>query len=260
MAEQAAVVEGSHDGRIRWWDPVIAFVGGSAAGIVLASILGGAALLIAMRLDYHPSAPKLLTLLKTNFATNQFGLAVSDLGLLLVVWLVARRRIVGPVAHYFRPIDGRTLLLALGGGLALSLVLNGANEILYYARTVSFQSSDMERALVPHSAIQFLLSIAVVSLLAPFVEEFLFRGLLIDWLKHKGGLQLAAIASALAFAAVHGQFVIHPGVQGWLYTVELMIAGVILALVVARTGSLRTSLATHAAYNAAATLLSMFFV
>ena len=259
MAEQAAVVEGSHDGRIRWWDPVIAFVGGSAAGIVLASILGGAALLIAMRMGYQPSGPKLITLLKTSFATNQFGLAVSDLGLLLVVWLVARRRMVGPIAHYFRPIDSRTLLLALGGGLALSLVLNGANEILYYARIVRFQSSDMERALVPHTAIQFLLSIAVVSLLAPFVEEFLFRGLLVDWLKRRG-LWIAAIASALAFAAVHGQFLIHPGVQGWLYTVELLIAGVILALVVARTGSLRTSLATHAAYNAAATLLSMFFV
>ncbi len=45
--------------------------------------------------------------------------------------------------------------------------------------------------------------------------------------------------------------------QGWLYSVELFFAGIALAWWVVRTGSLRTSWALHAAFNATAIVFSV---
>jgi len=246
----------SRDGRLRWWDLVIAFFGGTFAGIVLAVIVGGVAVAIAMRHGYHPNAASLASLTK-NFTANHVLLLISDLGLVAVVWLVARRRVARPLTYYFPPASGRALLLAVLSGLVLSLLLNGGNELLSRTSLIQFHDTDIERALVPHGAAEFLASVAVVAVFAPFVEEFFFRGLLYGWLRQRNGVWLSAVVSGVLFAAAHGHMFVHPGAQGWLYTAELALAGVVLALWVARTGSLRTSFATHAAYNAAAIAFSV---
>jgi membrane protease YdiL (CAAX protease family) len=97
----------------------------------------------------------------------------------------------------------------------------------------------------------------VVSLIAPFAEEFLFRGLVFRWLAGWRGQLFAVVVSAIIFGLMHGQFLIHPDAQGLLASLELIIAGAVLAILAARSGSLRTSFATHAAYNLGATLFSL---
>jgi membrane protease YdiL (CAAX protease family) len=59
------------------------------------------------------------------------------------------------------------------------------------------------------------------------------------------------------FGLLHGQFLNHPDGQGWLASAELILAGAVLAGWVVRTGSLRASFATHAAYNLGATFFSV---
>ncbi|HJW41265.1 MAG TPA: CPBP family glutamic-type intramembrane protease, partial [Rhizomicrobium sp.] len=70
---------------------------------------------------------------------------------------------------------------------------------------------------------------------------------------------IATAITAAAFAIAHGHFYVHPGAQGWIYTAELFVAGIVLAQWVARSGSLRTSYATHTAYNATAVVFSALF-
>ncbi|HEY4941798.1 MAG TPA: CPBP family intramembrane glutamic endopeptidase [Rhizomicrobium sp.] len=259
-ATSASVAAPERDGRATWVDILIVVVLGGVGGVVLTIVVGLAVLLIAMWLGYQPaSAPALMAGLKLNFAANHIALVVSDLGFLIALWFVARKRNASPLADYFPPVGLSTLALAGLSGLALSLLINGGNELLAYYRLVQFQDSDVERAIQPHNGPQYVAAFAVIALFAPFVEEFFFRGLLFRWLRQAGGVRMAVGVSAVVFGAIHGQMFLHPGVQGWLFTAELMTAGVVLALWTQRAGSLRASFATHAAYNATAILFSALF-
>ena len=263
MADEASPLSNAsppRDIRISWTDLLIVFVLGGVGGGILTVMAGFAALLIAMRLGYQPTDPQaLIAGLKLNFAANHIALVLSDLGFLIAMWFVSRRRFASPLAAYFPPIGLPTLALALLSGLVLSLVINGGNELLAYASLVQFHDTDVERAIQPHSALQYVAAFAVIALFAPFAEEFFFRGLMFRWLRQMRGPAFAIAVSAVVFGVIHGQMFLHPDVQGWLFTIELMGAGVVLALWAQGTGSLRASFATHAAYNAVAILFSALF-
>ncbi len=246
------------DEAIRWWDVFIAAFGGTFVGVLLTVAVGAAALLISLHRGFALRGDALIAYLTGSFWTNHAALVLTDLGIVAAVWLVARWRMPHPLARFFPPIAASTFARALLSGVALSLLLNGVNEVLSWSSLVTFEDTALDRALVPHTAWQGVASLAVVVLFAPFVEEFFFRGLFFAWLRQTSGAGLAIVVTAMVFAAVHGQYSEHPGLQGWIYTLELFIAGAVLAWWVARTGSLRASFATHAAYNAAATLLSVF--
>ncbi len=85
---------------------------------------------------------------------------------------------------------------------------------------------------------------------APFMEELFFRGLIFRALRgalragERGwALWLAILASAVVFARAHGELAQFAG---------LAAVGVVLALLVVRTGRLTPSFLTHASFNAVA--------
>ncbi len=250
----------SRDGRVRWYDLIIAFVGGNIVGVIGLVLAGVAALLIArnygVKVGSQQDLAALANSLQTNFWAIHVSVVVSDLCVLAAVWFVAWRRFAHPFGVFFPPVGLGTILLAAASGAGLSILLNGSNELLAHSGWVHITDLPSELALVPHGAAQIAGTIAVVALFAPFVEEYFFRGLFFAWAK-RWGTAFAVTITALVFALVHGHLFIHPGVQGWLYSFELFLAGVVLALWVVRTGSLRTSFATHAAYNATAILFTV---
>jgi len=259
MAEPTESQFAPRDGRVRWWDLLIAFFGGTLAGIVLATLAGLVGVLIAMRHGYHPTVESLTAFLRTSFWANMTAIVLSDGGLLAVIWLVARRRFARPFGHFLAPAGSSRLILAILSGLALSVLINGGNEILQRLLHVTFQETDIERVLEPRGAVQFAAALAVVSLFAPFVEEYFFRGLFLTWALRGMGAWAGTLLTAIAFALAHGHFYVHPGLQGLVFTFELFLAGVVLAQWAARTGTLRTSFAAHAAYNSTAILFSVLF-
>lgn len=87
--------------------------------------------------------------------------------------------------------------------------------------------------------------VALAGLVAPFVEELAFRGLLYRWLRDRFGLWVGAGASALAFSVLHGIPALIPA---------LAALGVVLAVVYERSGSLWPAIIVHAAYNTAVTI------
>jgi membrane protease YdiL (CAAX protease family) len=246
------------DTGVGWWEPVVAFVAGNALGLALMIVGGAAATLAAMALGWHIPDPAALTAgFSSSFAVNMIVLTITNLAMIVVMWWLVRRRRQDPLAAYFPPVAATQIWLAVAIGLVMAVVLNGLNEVLSQTNIVVFHDSDTERALLPHGAGQFLASVAVVSLIAPFAEECLFRGLLFRWLAGLRGQAFAVAVSAIVFGLLHGQFLLHPDAQGVLASTELIVAGAVLAVLVARTGSLRTSFATHAAYNLGATLFSV---
>jgi membrane protease YdiL (CAAX protease family) len=215
-------------------------------------------MIVAMRMGWRMEDPAALTTgVRTSFWINMIVLAVTNLAMIAVMWWLIRRRQPNPAAAYFPAIAAKELWLAIAVGLVMAVVLNGLNEILSDTNVIVFRDSDTEKALVPHGAGQFLASVAVISLIAPLSEELLFRGLLFRWLAGWRGQAFALVVSAVIFGLMHGQFLIHPDAQGLIASAELIIAGAVLAALVVRTGSLRASFATHAAYNLGATLFSV---
>lgn len=83
-------------------------------------------------------------------------------------------------------------------------------------------------------------------LVAPIVEETLFRGLLYPMLRKKTGAVVAAVLSSLLFAAMHGNAV---------QAVAVIPLGLMLALVAERTGRVWPCVVLHLAYNFAAMML-----
>lgn len=88
-------------------------------------------------------------------------------------------------------------------------------------------------------AIGILVVMAVV--LAPFVEEIIFRGCIYRFLKSQTSLLLAQALSGAVFAMLHANL---------LSFVPLMLVGILLARVYEKTGSLAVAIWFHAFFNA----------
>jgi membrane protease YdiL (CAAX protease family) len=78
-------------------------------------------------------------------------------------------------------------------------------------------------------------------LLAPTVEETIFRGILYPYLKRRFGGRAAITATSIAFAAIHMNVAIF---------IPLVFLGFVLTWLYERTDSLLAPIATHAMFNA----------
>lgn len=87
--------------------------------------------------------------------------------------------------------------------------------------------------------------LVMVGIVAPIVEEIVFRGLLYGWLRPKLGVSLGAGLSALAFAAAHGIGMLIPA---------LFVIGLILTWVYERSGSLWPPIIVHGVFNMVMTI------
>lgn len=107
-------------------------------------------------------------------------------------------------------------------------------------------SADFDQHVQTQQSSGFILSLLVSLLVAPIVEETLFRGLLYPMLRRKTGVVIAAVLSSLLFAAMHGNAV---------QAVAVIPLGLLLALVVERTRRVWPCVVLHMAYNFAAMML-----
>ena len=88
-------------------------------------------------------------------------------------------------------------------------------------------------------------------LLAPFVEEVLFRGLVFGNLKGKSRAA-GYLVSCLLFALLHvWQFaLVNQDITYFLLMVQYLVPGLVLAWTYEHSGTLWTAIALHAAANA----------
>lgn len=90
---------------------------------------------------------------------------------------------------------------------------------------------------------------AILALLAPLVEELVFRGLLYGWLAGRWGQPVAFVVSSLAFAAAH----VEPA-----HAVLVLPLGLWFGWLRWRTGSLVPSLVAHTINNGLAVAAAAF--
>lgn len=164
-----------------------------------------------------------------------------------VAYLRARRRLSWRLLGPVRP-ERRQVLTGVGvgiGGYVLVVLLLATVQRIVGPITPPDQAvlDAVDRSLL-HTALTAL--VAVV--LAPIVEEFVFRGVLFQSIKARLGLWPGMGLSAFAFGAAH--LFDQP-----LYIVVIAILGFWLAGALHRTGSLVVPIAAHATFNAVQLLL-----
>jgi len=98
------------------------------------------------------------------------------------------------------------------------------------------------------SPLTFAVYLLLVGIVAPVVEETIFRGFVYAGLRRTMTVPAAALASALVFAAAHVAVPV-----GGLLAITLI--GVVLAYLYERSGSLIAPMVTHAMYNSFVLLL-----
>ncbi len=92
-----------------------------------------------------------------------------------------------------------------------------------------------------------LLMLIGIGILAPIAEELFFRGLLYDFFRRKTGVRWAIVLSSVLFGLAHFDS-LAVGLSAW-------VMGVVMALTVEWTGSIRMSIYMHIATNSGAVLL-----
>lgn len=133
------------------------------------------------------------------------------------------------------------------GGVALSLVVMVIPPLLPEKK--SFPLEKMFNS--PASAYAIA---AFAVLIAPFMEELLFRGVLFAFFEKHGGLTFAIVSTAFLFAGLH-----IPEYWGaWQHVIMILIVGLTFSIVRGVSKSVTPSYILHVAYNS--TLMLLLFL
>jgi hypothetical protein len=184
-----------------------------------------------------------------------FGLLLpaQQVTVILAVYLVSRLKGRGSMAADFGLRLGfqwaDTRALALGAALEM-LLAAAVLPLLTLSRNAEPQQllRDLHHSQGAPPVLLFVIGAVV---LAPLVEELLYRGLLLRALLRRMEPAGAIFASAAVFALVH--FVGDPGTLPFLPALTAL--GVVLGLVALRTGDLKWSILIHAGFNLTTTVL-----
>ena len=192
------------------------------------------------------------TLANGHPPTIEAGQPFNTLLLLLfygVSGWVARGRLRATGLHVFRRLGRRDALAIVVGFIALIVahVLTGLQLVLTHQTQhvqVGFEHFSVAGRTPLLTDLSIATTAATLVLIAPVVEETIFRGLLFGALMRPLGVFFGALVSAVLFGLVHGDAVLFP---------TLAALGFINALAYAATENLTVPVILHALNNAFAT-------
>lgn len=157
-------------------------------------------------------------------------------------------RVLGPIRPRWRHV-------AMGVGLGLSglVIVLTLSEIVNQAFG-PFEAPEQYALQVSTSSLLVLVLTGITAVvLAPVIEETIFRSLLFQSVRRKLGLSAAMVIQALVFAYIHLEVVGNPPAVVGLVALALWLAGSFH-----RTGSLVVPVTAHATYNLTVLLIQVF--
>jgi membrane protease YdiL (CAAX protease family) len=190
-------------------------------------------------------------LLASLFGLSLHLINIFSAGACSAWWLAGyyrRSRRLGwdPLRTRFAAIDRKLMLASVAAGLASSVFADAATWIL---RGAGIKVAEIPAdAVVPSGIEQLPLTILFLVILAPFAEELMFRGLLLDWLKQKLVAWQVVLISSLIFALLHDNH-LATGLAGWIELANRTLMGVGASILALRGHSLRGPFVMHAANN-----------
>ncbi len=240
-AESLAAVP--EDLRVPWgWRDLIVFVAVAFAGLIILSNL----LVVGVMAWLHVPRDQIVPFVKTSATFNALETALWYAVLMIYLFAAIRGR--GGNA-FWRSLGWRRLhpkttsastayMACLLGGIALNVIVEAASKFVPTKAKLPIEALFHDRA-----GILWLMAVGV--LLAPLVEETIFRGYLYPVLARSFGVAWGVIVTGIIFGAMHA-------VQlwgGWGQIGLLMLVGIVLTYVRARSGSVLSSYLLHLGYN-----------
>lgn len=177
--------------------------------------------------------------LMANAVTYTMISGLLTIAIVIAVYRVRRK----PMAEalWLRGVDGPILLTGAALAPALYLIVGGALALLPEAWLESYNEAS---AGIDSGTLTGVLAVAVV---APVVEELIFRGLILNRLSRVMPGWLAAVLSSAAFGVCHR----HP-----VWFAYAFVLGAFFALLDLRAQSILPSILGHIAFNAISQILS----
>jgi hypothetical protein len=176
-----------------------------------------------------------LTFIAVRLSPVQTMLAI--LGAFFGAALVAVALAVAPLGRAaisalgLRPANWRYPVYGVVGTLMLSVAVS----------QLGIEPQGVKQAMeIASDPAQFVLSLVLLAVLAPIVEELVFRGLLYGWIEGRWGSIAAFIVSSVAFAAAHWE----PA-----HVVLVFPLGVLFGWIRRRSNSLMPSMVAHVINN-----------
>lgn len=226
-----------------------------AAFLVLQIVVSIAAVMIAFSPDLMKPGADMAEIMKhaqdikTIALPTIWALTISNALILLGLFFYLRKDNRSAVIHSDRWSqlgNGATLILILAV-LALIFAANFIYSTYVIPDVMVQQQMRGLFSAIPQTYANTALLFVAVVLLAPIVEEYLFRGLLQTSLMHKMPPFAAIALSSVAFGLIHMDPFAFP---------VLAILGAAFGYLYYKTGSLRINIAVHVLNNALALLLT----
>jgi membrane protease YdiL (CAAX protease family) len=223
----------------RWWEVILLYLGGQLlAGLLLAFPLANRDIQAA------------------DGGSTGLGIAAAMASeilvtLMFVLWLRSRHPYWIATVRF--PTKAR-LPKEVGVGILLGIALYPAVSILGGILTAVFQSLVGRGVQAPEQlsnhlgTVGAILAVVYALAVAPFAEEFFFRGLLFRSLRDRYGFWPGALVSSVAFGLVH--YVPAPWQDAVLLQTIMVFTGFGLATIYERRGNLVADWAAHATFNA----------
>jgi membrane protease YdiL (CAAX protease family) len=221
----------------RWWEVVVFTLLGFVAGVIAA-----VPLFIALRPE-------------ESGAVDGPGLlisAVADVVMagVLILWLRASHpgwpRVIG-----WPPVGARLRELAIGTGFGVVLeVVAVATGAVVAALLESLTGRQVESPVQVSPDLHgwgILMLVLLAVVVAPVVEEFVFRGLLFRSLADRYGFWIGAVASAVPFGLTH--VAVGASIDLWALRITLTVVGLVLAWIHWRRRNLLANIVAHATFN-----------
>ena len=155
------------------------------------------------------------------------------IAIVLAFYLIRRKKL--SEALMLRPVPAPTLLTAASLAPALYFLVTTALALLPEAWLESY--SEASEGINTES----LVGVVAVAVVAPIVEEFIFRGLVMNRLSRVMPGWLAVVLSAAVFGACHG----HP-----VWFAYAFVLGAVFGFIDLRASSIWPSILGHVAFNA----------
>ncbi len=181
--------------------------------------------------------------------TNIFLLISSIITVLILFLIYKIRKRNCSEELQIKKISGLNIILSIILGISCWLFNAGVLSLIAEAGLFSSQFEYMSDILEPLSSGSIVLSIITVGIIAPFAEEFLFRGVIYNTLSKKISIKWTIIIQAILFGVFHFNLI-----QGAYAT----LLGLVFGYVTYKTKSLWPAVIIHMVNNLVATLSPYF--
>jgi membrane protease YdiL (CAAX protease family) len=147
----------------------------------------------------------------------------------------------------FAPV-GRTPLLI--GALTAPALIAVMTVLGFILKAIGINLKDIpDPSILPHHWVQLPFALLLIVIVAPICEELIFRGLLLDWLRQKMSVWIAAVILSVLFSLLHDNH-FATGAIGWLAFTDRFLMGLGASALMIRYHSLRPAVVMHATFNA----------